>query len=229
MTPRHTLPNLDTAPLKDMARSLRFVAARGGKTLKSALPLDSLPAPAARMADAAIDAMLKVGAGADRSVSALAHALFDEDAPPAPLDQPDAAEAEARFATAAHDGLSLALARLGAETSLISEMAARKAWRSVAGRGAGQKDSITAASLFAALAEAQTVREAVWPAAAARPVTEAVAIATFAVLLAMLSDPSEFLTLLPAALDLSLALRDDLAAADGPRLAALFEEFRDHV
>lgn len=229
MSPRPTLPRLDPAPLKDMARSLRFVAERGGKTLKSALPLDALPDPAARMADAALAAVLKVGAEADRSVSALAHALWDADEPPPPLDHPDAIEAEGRFATAAHDGLRLALARLGAESSLVSEMAARRAWRGVADQGAGQKDSATAAALFLALADAHAVRESVWPATASLPAAEAVAIATFAVLLAMLADPADFTALLPAAVDLALALRADIPAADGPRLAALFEEFRNHV
>lgn len=229
MTPRPTLPHLDPAPLKEMARSLRFVASRGGKTLKSALPFDALPAPAARMADAAIDAVFKVGAGAERSVSALAHVLLDEDEPPPPLDQPDAAEAEARFASAAHDGLRLALARLGAESSLISELSARKAWHRVASEGAGQKDSTAAAALFMALSDANTVREAVWPANATLPASEAGAIATFSVLLAMLADAAGFITLLPAAVDLALALRSEIATADATRLAALFEEFRDHV
>lgn len=95
--------------------------------------------------------------------------------------------------------------------------------------GTGQKDSATAAALFHALTEAQTVREAVWPRATIVPSTEAVAIATFAVLLAMLSDPADFTELLPAAVDLALALRQDVPCADAVHLAALFEEFRDHV
>lgn len=229
MIPRPTLPHIDPAPLKDVARSLRFVAERGGKTLKSALPFDALPAPAARMADAAIDAVIKVGAGADRSVSALVHALLDGDDPPPPLDQPAAAEAEVRFATASHDGLRLALARLGAESSLISEVSARRAWHRVVSEGSGQKDSATAAALFAALAEAHAVREAVWPEGAAIPASEAAAVACFAVLLAMLADAAGFMALLPAAVDLALAVRQDIASADATRLAALFEEFRDHV
>jgi hypothetical protein len=226
---RPTLPRLDPAPLKDMARSLRFVAQRGGKTLKSALPLDALPDPAARMADAALAAVMKVGAEADRSVSALAHAMLDEDVPPPPLDHPEAAEAEARFATAAHDGLRIALARLGAEGSLVSETAARRAWRGVAHTGTGQKDSATAAALFGALTESHTVREVIWPSDASLPEADAISIASFAVLLAMLSDPDGFTDLLPAAVDLALALRSDIPAADPGRLAALFEEFRDHV
>lgn len=226
---RPPLPRLDAAPLKDMARSLRFVAERGGKTLKTALPLDALPDPAARMADAALAAVLKAGAEADRSVSAFAHALLDDDTPPPPLDHPDAAEAEARFASAAQGGLRLALARLGAESSLVREMAARRAWRAVVTQGAGQKDSATAAALYQALTGAHVVREAILPADAALPPPDAVAIATFAVLLAMLANPADYTALLPASVDLALALRSELLQADATRLAALFEEFRDHV
>lgn len=233
MTPRPTLPRLDPTPLRDMARSLRFVAERGGKTLKTALPLDVLPDPAARVADAALDAVLKVGHGAERGVSALAHALLDRDEAPPTLDQstlgqPEAAEAG--FATAAHDGLRAALALLGAESSLVSEMAARRAWQAVAQAGTGQKDSATAAALFLALSEAHVLREAIWPDTATLSAPEAARIATFAVLLAMLADPVQFRTLLPAAVDIALALRSDLTAAgDATRLAALFDEFRDHV
>ncbi|MBC2837598.1 hypothetical protein [Paragemmobacter straminiformis] len=231
MTLRHTLPRLDPAPLKDMARSLRFVAERGGKTLKSALPLDVLPDPAARVADAALDAVLKVGQGAERGVTALAHALLDRDEAPPTLSRPEDAEAEARFATAAHDGLRAALAHLGAESALVSEMAARRAWQAVTGAGSGQEDTATAAALFLGLIATHCLREAIWPETFALPAAEAARIATFAVLLSMLSDAAGFRALLPAAVDITLALRADLAAAgeDPALLAALFDEFRNHV
>lgn len=231
MTPRPPLPRLDPAPLKDMARSLRFVAERGGRTLQKALPLDVLPDPAARVADAALSTVIRVGQKAEQGVSALAHALLDNDAPPPPLDLGATAGGEARFAAAAHDGLCDALARLGAERALVSETAARRAWRAVAAHGTGQSDSATAAALLQQLAQAQAVREAVWPDTATLPPTEAARIAAFAMLLAMLAAPEQFRTLLPAAVDITLALRADLAAAgdDETRLAALFDEFRDHV
>ncbi len=231
MTPRPTLPRLDPAPLKDMARSLRFVAERGGRTLQKSLPLDVLPDPAARVADAALSTVLKVGQKAEQGVSALAHALLDDDAPPPPLDHAAEAEGEARFAAAAHDGLRAALAQLGAESSLVSETAARRAWASVAEAGAGQKDSATAAALFLALSAHHAVREAIWPEDMSLSPAEAARVAVFAVLLAMLADAAQFHGLLPAAVDIALALRADLAATaeDATRLAALFDEFRNHV
>jgi hypothetical protein len=75
------------------------------------------------------------------------------------------------------------------------------------------------------------MHEAVWPVANTLPTLEAARIATFAVLLAMLADPSGFRALLPASVDIALALRADLAKAgdDPSRLATLFDEFRDHV
>jgi hypothetical protein len=199
--------------------------------LQKSLPLDALPDPAARMADAALATALKVGQRAEQSVSALAHALLDDDTPPPPLDHLAEAEGEARFAAAAHDGLRAALAQLGAESSLVSETAARRAWRNTVADAVGQSDSATAAALFRHLGQAHTVRDCVWPDGATLPPSEATRIATFALLLAMLADPAQVHALLPAAVDITLALRADLASAaeDTARLAALFDEFRNHV
>lgn len=220
-------PPLDPAPLKDMARSLRFVAERGGRTLKEALPLDILPDPAARAADAALATLRKVGREADRSVSALAHALLDRKDPSPSLSQ----TADTGFAAAIHDGLRVALSQMGVESSLISETAAGRAWATVHQAGPGGKDSETAAALFVALVQFHAVREAIWR-EESKPLlpTDTARVAIFAVLLAMLADPSGHAALLPAATDLALALRGDLADNDdATALAALFEEFRNHV
>jgi hypothetical protein len=227
---RPPLPHIDPAPLRDMARSLRFVAERGSRTLQKSLPLDALPDPAARMADAALSTVLRVGQGAERSVSAFAHALLDDDAAPPPLGNPEAAKAEAHFARAVQGGLRQALTHLGAESTLVSEMAARRAWAEVTRSGTGQSDSETAAALFAALHDAHTVREVVWPDDLALSPSEATQIASFALLLAMLADPAGLRALIAPCVDLALALRADLAAATTPAaLTALFDEFRDHV
>lgn len=224
------LPHLDPAPLKDMARSLRFVAERGSRTLQKSLPIEALPDPAARIADAAFSTVLRVGHGAERGVSAIAHALLDDDTAPPPLNQTEGADAEARFASAAESGLRQALALLGAESALVSEMAARRAWQAISHSGTGQSDSETAAALFAALIDAHALREAVWPDDRVMPLAEAARIATFALLLAMLADPAGLRSLIGPCTDIALALRADIAAATTPAaLAALFDEFRDHV
>ena len=228
MTSRPPLPRVDAAPLKDVARSLRFVAERGSQTLKNALPLDALPDPAARVAERALSALLKAGHDAERGMSALAHALLDRNDPPPAFSHLEA-ESEQRFAFAAHAGLRAALAHLGADNSLVSETAARRAWQSVAASRAGANDSETAAALFGSLLQTQTLREVVWPENQTLQPAEAARIATFAVLLAMLADPAQFRDLIAASCDLALALRNDLAAEDPARLASLFEEFRDHV
>ena len=232
MPQRHLppFPLLDPAPLKDMARSLRFVAERGGRTLRDTLPIDALPEPAARLADGALASVLQLSGQAQRRVSDLAHRLLDRDDPPPPLTKPDATEAESRFATAAHDGLRAALHQLGAEDSLISETAVRRVWAKVFSQGPKGSEGTTAATLFIALDEAQVIRETVWSEATALPLAEARRIALFSVLLAMLADPADFHSRLHASVDLALALRADIAAAlDGRRLASLFDEFRDHV
>jgi hypothetical protein len=232
MPQRHLppFPPLDPVPLKDMARSLRFVAERGGRTLRDTLPIDALPEPAARLADGALASVLRLGGQAQRGVSDLAHRLLDRDDPPPPLTGPDAAEAESRFAAAAHDGLRVALRQLGAEDSLIRETTARHVWAAVFAQGPKGSEGATAAALFQALEAAHVIRETVWPEAAALPPAEARRIALFAVLLAMLADPADFHSRLHASVDLALALRADIAAApDETRLAALFDEFRDHV
>lgn len=228
MTERAPLPPLDPTPIKDIARSLRFVAEVSGRTLRKTLPLDALPDPAARVAESALSALLKVGREAERGASKLAHTLLDRDLPP-PLSDASEAEAEASFAAAAQDGLRAALSQLGAETSLVSESATRRAWRMVAHEGSGHRDSATAAALFTALEQAQVLRDAVW-AEGALPAPEAERIATFALLLAMLADHTSFKAALPAAVDIALAIRQDIASADTQeRLETLFDEFRDHV
>ncbi|MEY4697004.1 MAG: hypothetical protein RIT14_1432 [Pseudomonadota bacterium] len=232
MPPRPTppFPPIDVAPLIDMARSLRFVAERSGRTLKNSLPGDALPAPAARLADGALTRALRLGETAQRGVSGLAHMLLNRDAPPPPLTAPDADQAERRFAAAAHDGLRLALFRLGAEGVLASETAARQAWRQVFSAGAMGSEGETAAALVLALDTSGALRETLWPDTATLSLAEARRIAIFAVLLAMLDDPADFRLRLDASVDIACALRDDLcAAADAAALATLFEEFRTHV
>lgn len=227
MPSRLPLPPIDTAPIKDVARSLRFAVEQGGRSLRKGLPLDALPEPAARLADAALTTAWRIGDTAGRGVRSLAHLLEGDDTPP-PLSHPEEAAAEARFAAVTHDGLRTALLRLGAESCLVSEAAAVAAWRRVT-RSAEGSDSATAASLYLALLEPPAVREVVWPEAVTPP-AEATRVAVFAVLLAMLADPAGYQDLLPAATDLALALAGDLAkAADPAALKTLFEDFRNHV
>ncbi len=222
------LPRLDAAPIKDVARSLRFVAERGGRTLKQALPLDALPEPAARLAEGAFATVERLGATAGRGVSGLAHSLLDPDGPPPPLTT-DAADAEARFATAMHAGLTRALAQLGATEALVSEAAAERAWRQVMAAGPGADEAAAAAALHQALLAVGAVREVDWPEDATLPLADARGLALFAVLLAMQGDPGDFDNRVAAATDIALALRADIGTADPARLAALFAEFHDHV
>jgi hypothetical protein len=228
MPSRLPRPPIDTAPIKDVARSLRFAVEQGGRSLRKGLPLDALPEPAARLADVAFHTARRIGDSAGRGASSLAHLLLDGDDTPPPLSHPEEAAAEARFAAAAHDGLRAALLRLGAESCLVSEAAAVAAWRRVT-RAAEGSDSETAGALYLALIDPPAVRDVVW-AEGATPPTEPAKVATFAVLLAMLADPAEYQQLLPAATDLALALAPDLVqAADRTALKTLFEDFRNHV
>lgn len=220
------LPPLDAAPIKDVARSLRFVAERGGRTLKQALPLDALPEPAARLAEGALATVERLGATAQRGVSGLAHSLLDPDGPPPPLTAADA-DAEGRFAAALQSGLTRALALLGARSALVSETAAARAWRQVMAADPGATEAETAAALHQALLAAGVVREVVWP--EETPLPEARSLAIFAVLLAMQGDPADFDNRLAAATDMALALQADILAADAAGQAALFAEFQDHV
>lgn len=228
MPSRLPFPPIDTAPIKDVARSLRFAMEQGGRSLRKGLPLEALPEPAARLADAALATAQRIGGTAGRGASSLAHALLDGDLTPPLLSHPEEAAAEARFAAAAHDGLRLALIRLGAESCLVSEAAAVAAWRRVT-RTPAQSDSATAAALFVSLSDPPAVRDVVWPDGITPP-TQAARIATFAVLLAMLADPAGYRDLVPAATDLALALSGDLSAAgDAAALKNLFDSFRNHV
>ena len=231
--PKHhspPFPHLDAAPLKDMVRGLRFAAERGGQALRLALPLDALPRPAARLADGAVSAVLHLGAQTARGVSGMARALVGTDAPPPPLTDRKAAAVAQRFATATHDGLCRALSHLGADAALIAETPARRIWKEVFAHGPQGSEAATAAELFLALDNAGLVRDIVWPDPSPLSTAEARPIALFGVLLAMLDDPADFHSRLLPAVDLSLALRSDIAAAqDANSLCALFDDFRHHV
>ena len=221
-------PPLDPAPLKDMARLLHFAARQGGRSLRRGLPPGTLPEPAIRLADAAFASAERLGKEARRGASALGRAVLGEDAPPPPLSHPEEAAAAARFAAAAHDGLRIALAHLGAESCLVSEAAAQSAWRQATQDSAGQSDSATAAALFAALLAVQAVRETVWTEGGPQP-AGAPRLAVYATLLAMLAEPAGFRDLIPAATDIALALQGELAVAQPAALQAMFDEFRAHV
>ncbi len=222
-------PPLDPAPLKDMARLLHFAARQGGRSLRRGLPPGALPEPAVRLADAALASAERLGEEARRGASALGRAVMGGGESPPPLSHPEEAAAAARFAAAAHDGLRIALARLGAESCLVSEAAAQSAWRQATQGRAGQSDSAIAAALFEALLAVQAVRETVWAEEGGPPPVGASRLAVFATLLAMLAEPAGFRDLIPAATDIALALRDELAAARPAALQAMFDEFRAHV
>lgn len=227
------LPRLDAAPLKDVARSLRFVAERSRRTLKDNLPLNMLPEPAARLAEDALATMDRLGQTAQRGVSELAHIMLDPDGPPPPLSiadpTTDTAGAEAHFAAAAHDGLREALLHLGATSALVSESAAARAWHQAMAAGMGDSEGTAAAALFDAMLREGVIRETIWPEQAALSAGDGRRVAVFAVLLAMLADPTDFDSRLRAATDMALALRADIIPAQPKDLLALFNEFRDHV
>ncbi|MDP3379528.1 MAG: hypothetical protein Q8S53_14275 [Brevundimonas sp.] len=214
-------PPIDILPLKDAARGLRAAAKRGVAALQDTLPLADLPAPAAALADKALEQARVVGQLADRSLSDLAHSLLD-DRGAVHLDDMEH-QAETRFAGMLYAALRQVLPRLGADPAGISETAARAAWRKVQAEGAAS-DAAVAARLLLALEEVKLVHPA--QPGADLPLRPAL----FAVLLAMLAQPDAPTPLLPAAADLALALGPDLADAGGAdALAALFEKFRHHV
>ena len=218
---RPPLP-IDPLALKDAARGLRHLAREAGQTLREALPLIALPGPAAL----ALDAIQHLGEAAERRVSTLAHAALDNAGPVALADP---ALAEERFAAALYLGLAQALKRLGADAPLIRETAARAAWRQALAAGPGS-DSLMAGRLYLALGSTRPLRDATLPRDEDLSLSRAERLAVFAVLLAMLADPSRAMDLVPASLDLTLALGADLEAAVTPdAVGRLFEEFRHHV
>lgn len=223
----------DATPLKDAARGLRFAFDKGRATLKQALPLSLLPEPLAKAAGSALAGMDQITNAAERQTRSLARSLLPEDTSTTTSldDLTNAAGAEHRFAAAFYRGMQFSLRALGVDTALISETTASATYAQSLQHGTAASDTALAARLMPALIAAGTLRDATLPATLDMTFAELTRLATFATLLALLSDDHDLTVTLPACANMALALRSEIAAAqnDEAALHRLFDEFRHHV
>ena len=230
-------PLPDAMPLRDALRGLRHAVRRGGETLLDAMPVDSLPRPAAELAGAVLRDVGEFAKGVNDVASGLARlALGASTKPQGSLHDLSARQgAEDSFAQGIYAALRTVLRHLNAPSAYISETAARSAYLALKPEQKLESDASIAAALSLALAKAKVLRGASAADAAQVPGHSLEHIAIFAVMLWLQSNRSavEDEKALEAATDLAVALAAEADAAfrdkDTPRLASLYAEFASHV
>ncbi len=230
-------PLPDAMPLRDALRGLRHAVRRGGETLLEAMPVDSLPGPAADLAGAVLREVGEIAKGVNSVASGLARlALGAAPTPNGSLHDITALHgAEDAFAQGLYAALRGVLRHLNAPSAYISETAARSACRALTPEQRLGRDASIAAALSLALAEAKVLRGASAADAAHVPGHSLEHVAIFAVMLWLQSNRSAAGNedALDAATDLAVALAAEADAAfrdkDATRLATLYAEFASHV
>ena len=230
-------PLSDAMPLRDALRGLRHAVRRGGETLLDAMPVDSLPRPAAALAGAVLREVGEFAKGVNDAASGLARLALGANAKPrGSLHDLTARQgAEDGFAQGVYAALRATLRHLNAPSAYVSETAARSAYLALTPEQRLGSDASVAATLSLALAKAKVLRGASAADAARVPGHSLDHIAIFAVMLWLQSNRSEAEDekALQAATDLAVALAAEADAAfrakDYPRLARLYAEFAPHV
>lgn len=230
-------PLADAMPLRDALRGLRHAVRRGGETLLDSMPVDSLPRPAAQLAEAVLREVGEFAKGVNDVASGLARLTLGASAKPkGPLhDLTLRRGAEDGFAQGIYAALRAVMLHLNAPSTYISETAARSAYLALTPELRLGSDASIAAALSLALAEARVLRGVSAADAARVPGHSLDHIAIFAVMLWLQSSRSEVEDekALEAATDLAVALAAEADAAfcerDHPRLASLYAEFAPHV
>ena len=230
-------PLADAMPLRDALRGLRHAVRRGGESLLDAMPVDSLPSPAAGLAGAMLRDVGEFARGVNDVASGLARlALGGGARPQGSLHDLTARHgAEDSFAQGIYAALRMVLRHLDAPSAYFSESAARSAYLALTPEQRSGADASVAAALSLALAGTRVLRGASAAAAARVPGHSLDHIAIFAVMLWLQSSRSEAEDekALEAATDLAVALAAEADAAfrekDSTRLAMLYAEFASHV
>ena len=230
-------PLADAMPLRDALRGLRHAVRRGGETLLDAMPVESLPRPAAELAGAVLREVGAFAKGFNDVASGFARLALGASAKPQGTlhDLTARQGAEDSFAQGTYAALRTVLRHLNAPSAYISETAARSAFLALTPDQRLGSDAGIAAALSLALAEAKVLRGASAVDAAQVPGHSLDHIAIFAVMLWLQSNRSEAEDekALEAATDLAVALAAEADAAfrdkDNTRLAALYAEFASHV
>lgn len=230
-------PLPDAMQVRDALRGLRHAVWRGGETLLDAMPVGSLPRPAAELAGAMLREVGEFAKGVNDVASGLARLALGASAKPQGSlhDLTWRQGAEDSFAQGIYAALRTVLHHLNAPSAYISETAARSAYLALKTEQRLEADASFAAALSLALAEAKVLRGASAADAALVPGHSLDHVAIFSVMLWLQSSRSEVEDekALEAATDLAVALADEADAAflnkDHKQLATLYAEFASHV
>ncbi len=230
-------PLPDAMPLRDALRGLRHAVRRGGETFLDAMPLGSLPGPAAGLAGSVLREVGSIAEGLNAVASGFARiALGASDEPLGSLQGLTGRQnAEDAFAKGIYAALRAVLRRLQAPSVYISETAARDAYLTLGPHPQLGSDEAIAAALSLALSDAKVLRGASAGDADRLPGVALDHVAIFAVMLWLMSDRSDAddHATLDAATDLATALASEAGAAfqarDAGQLEALYAEFQSHV
>lgn len=231
------VPLPDAMPLRDALRGLRHAVRRGGETFLDAMPVGSLPRPAAELAEAVLREVGEIAKGVNGVASGLARlALGSSDKPSGSLhDLTRRQNAEDGFAQCIYAALRAVLRKLNVPSAFISETAARSAYLALSPQQRLGSEASIAAALSLALVDAKVLRGATAEDAARVAGHSLEDIAVFAVMLWLQSNRSgaEDEPALDAATDLAVALASEAGTAfrtrDAPRLETLYAEFAPHV
>ena len=225
----------DPLPLREALRGLRHVLRRGGHSLTETLPVETLPEPAAKVAEKLLREAESLARNIDTAASSLAKFVLGDQVNDAMhLNIPAAAKDGASpFATSFYVALQSALPRLGVKDAFVSEIAAYESYEQ-----SMRIDHVDAADLAAdlmmRLLENRVLRD-LRPAVLRIPASAVEAVAVFAVLLWQQSNwsYSESEEALDAATDIAIAINAEVAQSQGDggpaHLAALFRKYACHV
>jgi hypothetical protein len=231
------IPLPDPMPLRDALRGLRHAVRRGGETFLDSMPVESLPPPAAKLAEVVLREVGEIARSMNDAASGLARvALGAGDKPHGTLqDLAARADAEDAFARGIYAALREVLRRLHAPSAYISETAARSAYLALPAERKTGSTARKAATLSLSLYDGKVIRGASAEEASRVPGAALESVGIFAVMLWLQSDRNENENeeALDAATDLAVALAAEAAAAfrdhDEKRLETLYLEFSGHV
>lgn len=222
--PPHIPPGPDIVSLRDALRGVRHAFRRSGETLVE-FPSAGLPDPAAQIATVMLRGGGELAKGFDKIASRMAKRLLGSGIATVPTlaeihRLPGAPE---MFAASCYVALQSVFQQLSIGQVLISETAAREAYLRLSLTPNDVPDTAIAGLLARNMLELRVVHGA----------PDVQAIAVFAVVLWLMSDRcgTDGHATLTTALDLSLAVRNDIIGAgrDANRLGVLYAEFVNHV
>lgn len=232
----------DTMPLREILRGMRHGMRRTRRILRTSIPPEFFPGPAAFVARPVLDGLDAIAHEVDTVGTSLARRLLSGQSHVAPPFGTQMFEAltgapdrDGDFAATIYVALRSALRRIGDGDAFVSEAAARRSHAVAVQLQPSRPRETIAADLVLALVAKGAVRDVAVLPGLRVPAADVAAVAVTAVLLWLLADHSDAEpdAALDAATDIAVAIADEVVTAvvarDRARLARLLGEFASHV